>query len=289
LYPLLMAARGALLEGRYRVGAPFAAGRQVFVFDVTDEKTGEQAVLKQAAFDYRDPLAYGRREAAALRAPLLRDFEVQSACDTGHMSRPLALVRSGAIVPAVRGSAVLGCEEVFVIQEKLAARPLLEVSAQRWSALGEKRREAVAASVAREFVRFWEGLLARGWIYTDVNAGNLLLGEDERLFVVDAAGAVRAAPEFVSPGFSPAFATPRLWAASQAGRALPGDLSSVLPLLAKVLHFGLTQKTPFNGALSSLDDLAAFSSRCREAMGAMLRLDSEPHTLAAAREALARW
>src|SRR5688572_6140722 len=71
LYPLLASARGALVGGRFRVGDLFAAGRQVFVFDATDEETGTEVVIMQAAFDYRDPLHYGRREAAALRAPLV--------------------------------------------------------------------------------------------------------------------------------------------------------------------------------------------------------------------------
>lgn len=288
LYPLLAAAHGARIGGRYRVGELFAAGRQVFVFHVVDEETGQPAVAKQAAFDYRDPLSYGRREAAALRAPLLREFEVQSACQSGHMSRPLALVRGAAIVPEGAESAVLGREEVFVIQERLDARPLSEVALQRWTQRDLAARERAAAGVAREFIRFWQDLFARGWMYTDVNAANLLLDAHDRLFVVDAAGAVRSSSAFVSPGLSPAFATPRLWERAVQRQPLAGDLSSVLPLLAKVLHFGLSTKTPFNGALPALDALAAYSPACRDALGAMLGLDAAPERLPEALQTLSR-
>ena len=63
-----------------------------------------------------------------------------------------------------------------------------------------------------------EALWVAGWYYGDVSAGNLMLEEGGRLRVVDGGSAVPAAAEVFPTGYTPAFTTPRLFAALSQGR-----------------------------------------------------------------------
>jgi hypothetical protein len=82
--------------------------------------------------------------------------------------------------------------------------------------------------------------------------------------VVDAGSAVPAAETLILPGFTPAFTTPNLFAAASASRPVAGSLASVLPLLAKVLHFALSRREPLNGQMPDLAEpaLEPYSPLC---------------------------
>jgi hypothetical protein len=293
LYELLEAAVGATAGdgGRFVVDGLWGSGRQSHVFAGHDRATGEPVVIKQPAFDYREPLRYGRRDAAAMRAPLVQEDEVLRAARARYLCAPVALVRGPAIVPVARDSRVLGAEEVLCIAEWVDATPLADAGHGAWRALSVAARDAAAARLAAEFIAFWDDLRAGGWFYADVNATNLLADRAGRLRVVDAGSAVRGAPEVVLPGVSPAFATPALLSGATEGRPFPGTIATVLPLLGKVLHFALTLRQPCNGEMPDLHDpaLDELSRPCREALGALVGLDGHPRDEPAARAAIARW
>jgi hypothetical protein len=65
----------------------------------------------------------------------------------------------------------------------------------------------------------------------------------------------------------------------------------VLPPLAKVLHFFLTRAEPLNGALPNPtpENLTAYSKECREALAAMLLLDTSPGNIELAKNAISAW
>jgi hypothetical protein len=186
---------------------------------------------------------------------------------------------------------VLGADEVLGVEEWIDGLPLGEVALTVWPGLSPAARDGAAARIAAEFVAFWDDLREGGFIYADVSAANLLVDRSGGLRVVDAGSAVRAAPEVLLPGVSPAFTTPCLWVGVNAGQPFPGTLATVLPLLGKVLHFALTRRQPCNGEMPDLADasFAQLSRECREAISALLDLDAHPRGEPDARAAIARW
>ena len=291
LFPLLAQATGSVLGGRFLLQSLWAAGRQVFVWRALDQETKKQVIVKQAAFDFRNPLQYSRQDAFQLRQVLRFEHEVQSHCQTGHMSQPIALLTCDSLIPAAKDSRVLGVNEVFSVEEWVEAKPIYELALASAKAPIEAH-ERRAAQIAASFVSFWESLYEAGWLYVDVNAYNLMFDiETERLRVVDAGSVLAASPEIVLDGISPAFATPNLWEAVAAKRPLPGSLAVVLPPLAKVLHFFLTRAEPLNGELPNPapENLTAYSKECREALAAMLLLDASPGKIELAKNAISAW
>jgi hypothetical protein len=292
LLPLLEAAEGAVLASRYRIEGVLAVGRQSHVFTARETAGGREVVVKQPCFDYRHPVRYGMADAAQMRASFHRAHEVLCACRTGHLPAPLGLLREPAVVPAASESPLLSEEEVFLVEERIVGRSLTRLGLDEWPDQAPAWREEQARRLTADFVTFWEALRAAGWHYGDVSAGNFLVERGTgRLRVVDAGSSVPAASAVVPAGFTPAFLTPQLFAACQRRELLPGTLASVLPAWAKVVHFALTRRQPFNGAMPDLGDavLAGLSDRCRRALGAMLALDGRPEGLAEARATLMEW
>jgi serine/threonine protein kinase len=292
LLPLLDAAAGAVLAGRYRIEGVLAVGRQSQVFVARELAAQQEVVVKQANFDYRHPVRYGRAEVARLRAVLEREHDVLCACRTGHLPAPRELLRAPAIVPAAGESPLLADEEVFLVEERIIGRPLTRLALDDWPAHPPAWREEQVRRLTAEFVRFWESLHEAGWHYGDVSAGNCLVEQDTgRLRLVDAGSCVPATETVILPGFTPAFLTPALLAALSRHEPLPGTLASVLPAWAKVVHFALTRRQPFNGALPDLDDplLSRCSEASRRALSALLALDGRPESLPEARSRLAEW
>ena len=292
LLPLLNSAEGAVLGERFRIGRLLAAGRQSFVFAATDLRDGGELVVKQPSFDYRHPIRHTRESAAQARAVLEREYEVLYACATGHLPRPVALLRAPPVVAAAARCHALGGEERFLVQERIAGQTVRELALGPWRDLPPAERETAARAIAAGFVPFWEGLHACGWHYSDVSPGNLMIeSATGRLRVIDAGGAVPAGEMVVGAAVTPAFTTPRLYDAFRQRQPVPGTLAAVLPQLAKVLHFALTLREPLNGQFPDLSapELAAYSPECAAALSALLALDAEPASLPAARDALARW
>jgi serine/threonine protein kinase len=291
LLPLLDAAAGAVVGRAYRFDGLLAAGGQFFVWSATELATGRPAVLKQARFDYRHPIRYGQAEAARLREAVRRERDVLWADRSGMLPQPLALVVADSPVPAAVAAPALAKNEVFVAEEYVRGLTLSELALRVWPARPPAAREVIAARAAAAFISFWESLRAAGWHYGDLSADNLLIEASGKLRVVDGGSAVPAAAQVKLAGYSPAFTTPRLYAAATAGRAVPGSLGSVLPLLGKVLHFALTRREPFNGRLPDLDDpaLAAYSPLARLALELLLDVDTRPERAPEAREAVLRW
>ncbi len=291
LLPLLEEATGADVAGRYRLDALVGVGRQSYIFGATDLHQGAAVILKQCAFDYRNPLLYNRASAGQLRQGLRREYEVLQACDTGNLPRPLELLTAASPIPAAAESPVLANDDVFLVEELIVGKTLAEVALEHWPSLRPSEREAIAAGLVMGFTEFWEALQGRGWRYGDISADNLLVEGTDRLRVVDAGSAVPAHAKLHPAGYTPAFTTPRLFAALREGREIPSNLAGVLPMMAKVVHFALTRREPLNGELPDLDEprLAEYSPRCRQTLAHLLLLDSQPGELAGARDSLASW
>jgi serine/threonine protein kinase len=292
LLPLLDATRGAVVGGAYRIGGLLASGRQFFVWLGAEPDTGRAVVLKQARFDYRHPVRYGRAEAEHLRRAIRKEYEVLLADRTGTLPRPLALLVTDSPVPAASLAPALARNEVFVAEEFIRGPTLTELALRVWPDHPPAEREATASRLGAAFVGFWESLRDNGWHYGDLSSDNLLVESDTgRLRVVDGGSAVPAAEAVVLSGFTPAFTTPRLFAAASAGQPVAGSVASVLPLLGKVLYFTLTRREPLNGLLPDLADpaLEVYSPMCRLVLELLLDLDGRPERLHEARQALARW
>jgi hypothetical protein len=179
---------------------------------------------------------------------------------------------------------------LYPVEECVRGRTLSEIAVGEWADLSAADREARVRALAGEFVRFWRGLRKAGWFYCDVSAGNVMI-EGATLRVVDAGSAVPARRLVVPAGYTPAFTTPVLLRALSAGRAVSGTEATILPMLAKVLHFALTLDEPLDGAYPNLDAICMVgcSSACKDALRAMLSLDAHPRSYCAACQRLFRW
>lgn len=282
LLELILEAVGAVVTGRFELIELLAVGRQNIVFSALDRRTGRTVVVKQPLFDYRRPIDVSRREVARRRAALVEHRALLAVAPAGVMPAPVALVTAPAIIAAAHRGAVFGPNETFLVEEHARGTVLSNVTP-----LKEEERAARMASALFRFVR---DLRAIGWLYVDLNAENLLFEPSGRLRVVDAGGAqpIRAG-RIEARDMTPAFTTPRLLDALEHRETLPGDLSSVLPLMAKVLHFALTGRTPMNGVMPDLTLLAGRSGGCVAAIEAMLAVDGAPALAARAEAALTRW
>ena len=291
LLPLLEAAVGSVLADRFRIEGLLAVGRQSFVFAATDRLSAQSVVVKQPAFDYRKPLLYSRDTVRKARESLSQEHDVLSACTTGHLPRPIALLIDRSPVPIAQESPVLRSEERFLVEERIEGQTLTRLALQDWPRLDPKVREAAARRNAREFLAFWESLRDRGWHYGDLGSDNLIVEPAGGLRVVDAGSAVPAGERVILTGYTPAFTTPRLYEVLAHGRPVAGDLSTMLPPLAKLLHFALTRNEPLNGAIPDLDvpALKVYSQELRPTLAALLALDTNPEQLPIARTALTRW
>jgi hypothetical protein len=291
LLPLLDAAAGAVVGGAYRLDGLLAAGSQFFVWTATEISTRKPAILKQARFDYRHPIRYGQAEVARLREVVRRERDVLWADRSNTLPRPLGVVVADSPVPAAATTFALAKNEVFVAEEYVRGLTLSELALRVWPSQPPAEREVTAARAAATFITFWEGLFANGWHYGDLSADNLLVESSGKLRVVDGGSAVPAAAEVRLTGFTPAYTTPRIYAAVSTGKPVPGSLGSVLPLLGKVLHFALTRREPFNGLMPDLGEsaLQEYSSFARLVIELLLIVDVRPERAEKAREAALRW
>lgn len=294
LLPLLERATGSVLLERFKLEGLLAVGRQCFVFTGSDLISGRRVVIKQAAFDYNNLISYSRAQVAGMRQALLTERDVLMACTTHHLPEPIGVIRAPSPMLGEGDSFVplVFADEVFLIEEQIEGHTLNHLALQVWTYLPAAAREDKAKEVAREFIKFWETLQKVGWHYGDINANNLLIETASgRLRVVDGASAVASGKEVILSSYTPAFTTPRLFAAFKEGRPVPGNLSSVLPSLTKVLHFALTREQPLNGILPDLGSvaLAGYSKKCRDSLTALLALDGQPETLNSAKIILAEW
>jgi serine/threonine protein kinase len=293
LLPLLDAAEGSVVGGDYRITSPLAVGSQFIVWMATELLSGGPIILKQGRFDYRHPVRYGRAEAEGAREVIRREYDVLRADHTGTLPRPIALVVADSPVPAAAFAPALARNEIFVAQEYIRGLTLTELALRVWPGCPASEREFAIARLAREFVEFWEKLQAAGWFYGDMSADNLLVERSGRLRMVDAGNAVAVAVDgqITLTGFTPAFTSPRIFAAATQGEPIAGTLASVLPSLGKVLHFALTGREQLNGRLPNLDDpaLQHYSPHCRLVMELLADVDARPPTAGTARHALAHW
>ena len=166
-----------------------------------------------------------------------------------------------------------------------------ELALRVWPHRSASERELAVARLAADFVAFWERLHEAGWFYGDMSADNLLVERAGKLRMVDAGNAVPVADQVVLTGFTPAFTSPRIFAAASGGLPIPGTLASVLPSLGKVLHFALTGHEQLNGHLPNLDDpgLMNYSPHCRLVMELLAEIDQRPEKAADARNAVTHW
>jgi serine/threonine protein kinase len=291
LLSLLDAAAGSVLGGHYRIDCPLAVGSQFIVWMAMEISTERPIILKQGRFDYRHPVRYGRGEVNRNREAIRREYEVLWADRSGTLPRPLVLLVADSPVPAAAASPVLARDEVFVAQEYIRGLTITELALRVWPIRPAPDRERAVARLAEELLTFWEVLHAAGWFYGDMSADNLLVERSGRLRMVDAGNAVPVADQIILTGFTPAFTSPRIFAAATQGLTIPGTLASILPSFGKVLHFALTGHEQFNGHLPNLDDpiLGDYSSHCRLVMEMLAEVDERPEKGRDARIAVARW
>jgi serine/threonine protein kinase len=291
LLPLLDAAEGAVVRGHYRIEFPLAVGSQFIVWSALELSTGRPIILKQGRFDYRHPVRHGRADAERIRQVIRREYEVLWADQSGTLPRALALLVADSPVPAASSSPMLSRGEVFVAEEYIRGLTLTELALRVWPGRPASERESAVARLALEFLTFWEMLHAAGWFYGDMSADNLLVERAGRLRMVDAGNAIPSSDQVVLTGFTPAFTSRRIFAAATHGQSIPGTLASVLPSLAKVLHFALTGREQFNGHPPDLDDpaLGDYSPHCRLVMEMLDATDERPEKSGDARNAIACW
>jgi hypothetical protein len=292
LFPLVHAACGSVLQARFRLDDILAFGSQSHVFSGTDLIDGRDLVIKIPAFDYCRPVIYGREETGMMRSALMREHAVLSACTTGHLPAPVALVVGESPIPAACSSPYLQHNEVLLVEERIIGATTTEMALRAKMACDGSRMESRIGGMLGSFVEFWISLQQAGWIYTDISGNNLVIEERTgRLRVVDAGSAVATADQVVLTACTPSFTTPRLAEAIASRTPRPGDLSLVLPMLAKLLVFLISRREPLNAALPDLDDpaLAPASPACRRALAAMLDLDGHPEHLPDALEQIRGW
>lgn len=292
LLQLIEDAIGTVLINRFRIESLLAVGRQSFVFSAVDILSDRKLVVKQSAFDYRKPLLYDSILVTKARESLKIEHKALASCTTGHLPQPVELVTSHSIIPAAEESSLLVADEVFLVQEYIHGVTITELALKIWPSLRPANREYYAQEIVRSFIEFWTALQSRGWVYGDINTDNLIIEEKSgRLRVVDAGSAVPSSDEVTLPGWTPAFTTPNLYDALARGKPVPGGLATVLPPLAKVIHFCLTKREQFNGMLPDLDDqiLGQYSPRCKASLSAMLLLDEKPESMNDTLKTLHNW
>ncbi len=291
LLPLLDAAGGSVVNGNYQIAGPLAVGSQFIVWMAIDISTGRSIILKQGRFDYRHPVRYGRADAEGARGVIRREYDVLRADESATLPRPLALVVADSPVPAAGTFPALARDEAFVAQEYIRGLTLTELALRVWPERPASEREFAVARLAKEFVAFWEALHAAGWFYGDMSADNLLVERSGKLRMVDGGNAVPVADHVILTGFTPAFTSPRIFAAATQGQPILGTLASVLPSLGKVLHFALTGHEQLNGRLPDLNDpaLGHYSPHCRLVMELLAEADERQEKAGAARNAVACW
>jgi hypothetical protein len=291
LLPLLDAAAGSKVGGIFRIDALMAAGRQFFVWKAVELSTGRGTILKQARYDYRHPIRYSRAEVERLRAAIRREYEVLWADRSGTLPRPLGMIVADSPVPAAEAVPALAKDELFVAEELVQGLTLTELALRAWPALPPPEREAALSRLAADFVGFWEAMNQAGWFYGDISGDNFLVEKSGKLRVVDGGSALPMSDSIVLSGFTPAFTTPRIYAAAVAGKPLPCSLDTVLPMLGKILHFALTRREPFNGHLPDPNEpeLQAYSPLCRLVLEMANKVDEKPNQVGDARDAMLRW
>ncbi len=292
LYRLLVAACSATIGGRFQLEELFAAGRQSILFSAIDQRTGRAVLVKQPSFDYTRPLQVSRAEAARARAALRTEYEVLGACTTGHLPGAVALVIAPSPIPAAKDFNVLGREEVFVVEERIAGRTLEQAAMGEWPRMAAEERERLVREIAEEALRFWSTLRRDGYHYGDTSARNLLLEDGtDRVRVVDAACVCPAAEKVVVRECSAAFLTPRLYEAIRQGQPITGSEAGFLPVLAKVLHFALTRRQPTDGTMPDfvVPEMAPYSAECRLVLRTMAEVDGDDGRLGEALAVLREW
>ena len=291
LYRRLTGACGSVLGEQFRLDRLFAVGRQSFIFLGTDLKTNAVVVVKQPAFNYDRPLTLSRTDIKSARESLAREVEILAAAPINNLPTPIAILTDEpAVVPGVADHPELSREH-FLVMEYIDAPTLTFAALQIWVKLSPQSRERIVRSMADRFIRFWTALLNGGWFYGDISAENFLIPDSGLARVVDAGSVVPAGGPVMMAGFTPAYTTPRIFENATHGRPLPADLSSILPSFAKVIHFALTRREPFNGTLpdTTIPELACHGPVCVKAIDAMLGLDAVPQGLTNAMRYVDEW
>lgn len=291
LLPLLDQAVGARLADRYEIRAVLAAGAERFVFLAFDVCDRLPVVVKQPAFDYRRPEQATPQGVRRARQRLEDAWRLLESARGDGLPHGLAKLHAPHLVPVARRTAVWGPVETYVVEQRLDATPLRRLALEVWRDATTAQRESHCRSIAGQFVELWRALSDRGWLYTDVGPDNLALDRRGMLRLFDAGGAVEASAEVRGFPATPAFSTPQLGEVAAGRRTARGDLSLVLPSLAKLLHFLLTRVEPLNYLPPDLThprlaDVAQVAVRC---LADLLAVDAEPDRLSDALRSLDAW
>ena len=291
LLPILQTALGQTVGQRYVIQDVLTVGSQFIVFLATDQTGGEEVIVKQALLDYRSPLKYSMSQTAQLRQYVANEFAVLTSSALGCMPRAVAQLEDAAAVAVGREYNALRNEQ-YVVQEQVRGITVEETALGPWKALCAGEREVRVRRLVSEFLEFWVDLYGTGFFYSDISPGNMMLEQDTgKLRVVDAASAIKVAPMVVFSACTPAYTTGPILEAATNARPLPGDISSIFPMLAKVAHFALTGLASTDGAMPNLQaaEYTRLSRPARRAMEVMLTTVEQPRNSEQALQLIGAW
>ncbi|MEP6640108.1 MAG: Stk1 family PASTA domain-containing Ser/Thr kinase [Chloroflexota bacterium] len=248
---------GTVLGGRYRLGEPLGQGGMARIFRATDTQLGREVAVKLLRTEYlRDPDFSSRFRQEAHNAASLGHPNVVTVYDYGEdPSGPYIVME-------------------YVDGEDLAA------ILRRSGSLPAQQAARIAAAVAHAL----EAAHARGIVHRDVKPGNIIIGRDGRVKVVDF-GIARAIAEaqMTLPGTT--LGSVHYFSPEQA-RGEPATPESDIYALGIVLFEMVTGERPWKGDSAASVALARLSGPTPDPV--LVRGSIPPDIAAITRKAMAR-
>jgi serine/threonine protein kinase len=248
---------GTVLGGRYRLIAPLGQGGMARIFRATDTQLGREVAVKLLRTDYlQDPDFSSRFRQEAQNAASLSHPNVVTVYDYGEDP-------SGP----------------YIVMEYVDGDDLAAIM-RRSGPLPPQQAARVAAAVAHAL----QAAHARGIVHRDVKPGNILIGRDGRVKVVDF-GIARAIAEaqMTLPGTT--LGSVHYFSPEQA-RGEPATPESDIYSLGIVLFEMLTGERPWEGDSAALVALARLSGPTPDPV--LVRGSIPPDIAAITRKAMAR-
>jgi serine/threonine protein kinase len=173
---------GSMLQnGRYRVGTLRRLGGQSLVYDASDSKTGQPVIIKQTYLD-----AQWSHDALRHEADILADLQ--------HKSIPRLI------------DCFTESQSTFLVLVRISGHDLAEIMEERQSPLEYE----LALNVVFQLLNILEYLQSREVVivHRDIKPKNLMLTEDDDLFLLDFGISKRLGSETLFWGGTPHYAAP---------------------------------------------------------------------------------
>jgi eukaryotic-like serine/threonine-protein kinase len=248
---------GTVLGGRYRLIAPLGQGGMARIFRATDTQLGREVAVKLLRTEYlQDPDFSSRFRQEAQNAASLGHPNVVTVYDYGEDP-------SGP----------------YIVMEYVDGEDLAAIM-RRSGPLPAQQAARIAAAVAHAL----DAAHARGIVHRDVKPGNILIGRDGRVKVVDF-GIARAIAEaqMTLPGTT--LGSVHYFSPEQA-RGEPATPESDIYSLGIVLFEMLTGQRPWEGDSAALVAVARLSGPTPDPV--LVRGSIPPDIAAITRKAMAR-